>query len=634
MKFTLNKALSLVAVGVISALQGVQAASVYEIKNLDEVYSQDETAELIGTLRETRSGYGMAVNTNGESVAVAKGKKKLTVSEDDNNDGIIDIEDGIAPEERIVLSINDPIIANNFTFTAIVNDAVKPWLPVFDSINGTTPPDESSADNPETINSVDAYFYDINDMGVKVGSMTAEQQTVPYAGSTEDQEFWYYREFEERGFVKSIDGTETPLIPPYISYKKDDTTEAVNIGGYSVAVKVNPTGLVVGYVGSELTQDSQNRINSCIDGDRDDWPTDICIQNQQFPYDEFGNNYIKYQVRPYVWQLDGNGAVISEKKLPIEDELDANSNTIYVAQGLGVNASGVVAGRSDHKRPGKDYTSNDAFFWDFDSNGDYQAHAIPMNDDWYKSIGYDIDDNGIMVGSYQLYLDGYLRYKFFYVDTATSDLKIVTPNDFNDSISDRSSWPRDINNQGQVVGSIEITTEKETPRAKGGFLFDKNTNEFNDLNTLLTCESKGFTKNSEGVWTRIKVDIEDGSGKPLSYNRDIKVVEANSINEEGLIVGTAFVRKPEYQYDSEGDLVIGDNGLPIFALDGNGDPLTSYIPRMVVLESGSETVDDAWLTANNCIDDNEEPEDYERQGGASFAWLFALPLLWLRRRIK
>ena len=29
---------------------------------------------------------------------------------------------------------------------------------------------------------------------------------------------------------------------------------------------------------------------------------------------------------------------------------------------------------------------------------------------------------------------------------------------------------------------------------------------------------------------------------------------------------------------------------------------------------------------------NEEPDDYERKGAASFAWLFALPLLWFRRR--
>ena len=629
MKFTFNKALSLVAVGVISAVQGVQAASVYEIKNLDEVYSQDETAELIGTLKKTRSGYGMDVNANGESVALAKGKKKLSVSEEDNDDGVIDIEDGIAPEEKIKLSINEPIIANNFTFTAQKNDPAKPWLPVFDSVNGTTPPDESVEGEPDTINSVDTYYYAINDAGDKVGSMTAKQKTETYTGSTAGQTSWYYREFEQRGFVKSADGTETILTPPFTTYKKDESSEAVNIGGYSVAAQVNETDLVAGHVGTELSQDSKNRINNCITGNS--LPIDICIQEQQFPYNKYGDSYIKYQIRPYVWQLDDAGVVTSEQELPLEDT--PSGDTVFIAQGFGLNASGVVVGRSEHYRPGKDSPSSDAFFWAPDDDGNYQPTWIPMIEERDRSIAYDINDNNIVVGSYRQHISGYRRYKFFYFDINNPDVAIVTPNDFSTSLSDFSSWPRDINNKGQVVGSIEISNEKQTPRAKAGFLFDKVTSEFDDLNTLLTCESKGFIKNAEGAWIRAKVNIVDGSGKTLAYNRDIKVVEANGINEDGLIVGTAFVRKPEYKYDTKGKLLIGDNGLPIFALNGNGDPLTSYLPRMVVLESNSQTADNTWRTANNCVDQGNEDQNYERKGGASFAWLFVLPLLWLRRRI-
>ncbi|MBW8183987.1 DUF3466 family protein [Shewanella nanhaiensis] len=637
MKFTLDKALSLVAVGVIGALQGVQAAPVYEIKNLSEVYqSESDSAELIGTLKRTRNGYGMAVNADGKSVAVAKGKKKLSTSEEDD-DGVIDIEDGIAPEEKITFSIDKPIIANNFSFIASEFDTAKPWLPVFDSVNGTTDPSETDSEKPETINSVDVYYYGINDAGVKVGSMTSKEQTAPYTGTNEDQEFWYYREFEERGFAKNAAGTEVQLLPPCTMYEKDATCNntagdnKVNIGGYSVAAAINSANLVTGYVGTELSNDSENRIDACVDGET--YPTDVCVQIEQYP-DANGNRRIIYQRRAYVWQLDETGSSVTDSKL-LPLGFETTSDTVYIAQGLGLNASGVVAGRSHHKRPGYDNVSFDAFFWTPDgTDGAYQPHWVPLIEDRFQSIAYDINDSGMLVGSFRQYIEGYVRDKFFYFDTQNPEGEVVVPNDFYNALSDLGSKPKSVNNKGQVVGFIETTHEKDKPRPKAGFLFDKETTEFNNLNKILTCESKGFAKNADGAWVRNKVEVQDGTGVTLSYNQDIKVVEGNSINEDGVIVGTAFVRKPQYQYDTNGNLVIGDNGLPIFAVDGNGDPLTSFLPRMVVLQPGSGTADEAWLAANNCIDDNGEDDNYERKGAASFAWLFALPLLWLRRRFK
>lgn len=641
MKFTLDKALSLVAVGVIGALQGVHAAPVYEITNLDDIYKE---GDLIGTLQKTRNGYGMAINADGESVAVAKGRKKLTVSEDDDDDGIIDIEDGIAPEERITYSIDKPIIANNFSFIASEFDTAKPWLPVFDSVNGTTDPTLTDPEIPTTVNSVDVYYYAINDSGVKVGSMTAKERQEEYTGTNADQDFWYYRDFEERGFSKNKEGIQVQLTPPCTWYEKDtvcgniagapDDEDKVNIGGYSVAAAINSTNLVVGYVGTELSKDSKTRINSCITGDT--YPTDICIQRDQYP-DSNGFSNINYQIRANVWQLNVDGSEITDTKtLPLGFETTSESS--YTAQGLGINDSGIVAGRSHYKRPGNDdRISFDAFYWTPDGvDGAYQPHWVSMIDDKFQSIAYGINNNGILVGSYRQYIEGYVRDKFFYFDTSNTDSEIVTPNDFYNSISDLGSKPKDINNKGQVVGFIETTHEKDKPRPKSGFLFqwdeDTSKHEFSDLNKILTCESKGFIKNAEGAWTREEVEVTSG-GVLLKYKQDIKVVEANSINEDGVIVGTAFVRKPLYQLDSLGNLVI-ENGEPVFAIDGNGDPLTSYLPRMVVLQTGGGDADEAWLAANNCVDDNGEDEHYERKGAASFAWLFALPLLWFRRRFK
>ncbi|MEI6858189.1 MAG: DUF3466 family protein [Shewanella sp.] len=631
MKFKLDKALSLVAVGVIGTLQGAHAASVYEIKNLDDIYLQQdsESAALIGTLSGNRSGYGMAINADGESLGIAKGKKYLSVSEDD--DGVIDIEDGIAPEETIIFSIDTSIIANNFTFTSDKNDQTStPWLPTFISINGTTNPSLTDEDDSDTINSVDAYFFGINDSGTKVGSMSSEELTEPYEGTNEDQEFWYYRDFEKRGFVINADGVETALIPPFTEYVNDDGI--VNIGGYSVAVKVNSTGLVVGYAGTELSSNSEDYLDDCIENDT--YPLDICVQSLQFPYDDYDNSYIDYQIRGYVWQLNtANTAVISEAELPLGLTPDDDYTYIYTAQALGVNSEGTVVGRSYvYRDDDEDELAYDAAYWTKNSDNEYEYNWVEMIDDRYESIAYDINDHGILVGSYKQYLEGYTRDKFFYFDTnGTED--IVTPHDFSSSttISDLSSKPKDINNKGQVVGYIETTFDKEIARPKAGFLYDLDTDEFSNLNELLTCESKGFEE-VEGKWERRQVSIQDGTGKILTYNEDLLIVEANSINEDGIIVGTVSVRKPEYEFDLYGDLVIGDNGLPIFEVDGFGNPLTSYLPRMVVLEPIDIEVSDAWLSENDCVDDDDDDADYERLGAASFGWLFTLPLLWVRRR--
>lgn len=232
MKLKFDRAISLVAVGVITALQTAHAAPVYEIQNIQDY-------DLNGTLESTINGYGMFVNQQDKMVGISKGKKKLEV--DDETGGAIDIEDGIPPEQLVSYSINAPIIANNFTFSADGNGASGSWIPTFDSVFGTTHPKDTDEDQPETINSINAYYYGINNNGIKVGTYTAPEQKTEFTGerndSNQDQEYWYYREFEERGFLKTAEGTDIALVPPYTVYSKDDTD--VVVGGVSVAAAIN-----------------------------------------------------------------------------------------------------------------------------------------------------------------------------------------------------------------------------------------------------------------------------------------------------------------------------------------------------------------------------------------------------------
>jgi hypothetical protein len=624
MTLKFNKALSLVALGVLGAMGSVQAAPVYEIVNIEDF-------DLKGTLDTTRNGYAMAVNGTNELVGIAKGTKKLAV--EDIQGGIIDVVDGISPAVSITYSILTPIIANNFTFVAEENSTPSPWKPTFTSINGTTAPGSKDAANAVIVNSVDSYFYGINDAGTKVGAYTGKQKTVPYVGDATNQSVWYYRDFELRG-VAVINDAETPLLPPYTTYVRAANPSSsivettVELGGLSVASAVNGNSQVTGYVSTALADFSAERINTCIDaalvaGAVNPTPIDICVQSQQYPVNNTRN--IQYQTRAYVWQLDAANTVTGTE-LPLGLTPPEGSTLVYTAQGLGINEAGTVAGRSHvHRNGNTDLLYSDAAYWAKDSSGAYQYSWVKMADDVFNSIAYDINDTGMLVGSYSQYIQGYARSKFFYLDTNTPDAGIVTPDDFRVGLSDLSSKPKDINNKGQVVGYIETTFDKDKPRPKAGFLFDMNTKEFSNLNSLLTCESQGYAKDAAGNWVRNKVTITDNTGNELSYETDISVVEANSINEDGTIVGTAFISKPQYQVDSLGNPILDANGKALFALDGNGKPVTAFLPRMVVLKpTNSGAVCDLTKTVIE--------ENYERKGAASFAWLFALPLLWLRRR--
>lgn len=615
MKSKLDKALSLVALGVLGVLNSAHAAPVYEIVNIDNF-------DLLGTLEGTRNGYALSVNANDELVGISKGKKKLSTTDIEND--VIDFDDGISPSETITYSINSAIIANNFTFIAAQNGAAGAWLPTFDSINGTTAPKDTNADVPESINSVDSFYYGINDAGIKVGAMTAPEQKVEYTGTSENQDYWYYREYESRGVAKTATA-EIPLLPPYTQYVKDDKTALV--GGWSTASKVNNNNLVVGYASTAISSYGAERMNYCL-GTDNTLPLDVCIQAEQYP-NSVGARNVQYQIRSYIWKIE-NDAVVATTELPLGLTPASDNTLTFTAQALGVNNNDVVVGRSHVYRDGDtDRLRQDSAYWSKNAQGVYEYHWIPMrNDDIISSIAYDINDSGIVVGSYNSYIQGYRRDKFFYFDINTPETTFVTPKDFLAGVSDLSSKPKDINNKGQVVGSIEATYDKEKPRPKVGFLFDKTTEEFSDVNKLLTCESKGYEKGSDGNWTRHPIEVVDGSGKVLTYNSDIVVVENNSINEEGTIVGTAFIRKPSYQFDDDGNIVTNDAGLPLFELNGNGEPVTAYIPRMVVLKPSANGV------ACDVVDSTDDDANYERQGAASFAWLFALPLLWLRRRVR
>ncbi|MGL4473554.1 MAG: DUF3466 family protein [Shewanella sp.] len=632
MKLKLEVALSGVAIAVLSTIASVNAAPVYEIQNIidkTDKYNPAGYPDIDGSLTGTRNGYGTGVNANLEMVGLSQGRKKLSDG-DIEDGGILDEDNGIAPSEQIRYSILEPILANNFSFKAESNSSPAPWTPIFLKINGqTAKTDDENAPAPD--NSVDVSLFAIADDGVKVGSMSAPQKIEADKSDTTNKKFWYYRDYEERGVAVNPAGAEVPLLPPYTKYEKDG--KSAELGGRSIAADINATGLVAGYASTGISKFGAEQVDFCLSTNNTTLPVDICIQQNQFP-DLSGVRNIQYQMRASVWQLNADRTGLESPMVTLPLGLDpTGSDYVFIAQGLGINTDGTVVGRSHVYRYGNGKNlRDDAAYWTKNTDGTYKYNWVPVrDDDVFNSIATDINDDGILVGSFKSYIEGYVRDKFFYFDTNNPTTPIVIPNDFRPFTSDLSSKPKSINNKGEVVGYIETTYEKELPRPKEAFYYDMKANdgkgEFVNLNKQLTCESKGYSQ-TDGKWARHPIVVKDGTGKELSYSADFKLVDAVSINDEGVIVGTVFVRKPKYQFDAKGELVLGSNGLPLFVLNGYGEPVTSYLPRSVVLTPAAGGV------ACTEVDDNGTDVPYERKGGAMIWALALLPLLWLRRKFS
>ncbi|HSG53147.1 MAG TPA: DUF3466 family protein, partial [Rheinheimera sp.] len=140
-----------------------------------------------------------------------------------------------------------------------------------------------------------------------------------------------------------------------------------------------------------------------------------------------------------------------------------------------------------------------------------------------------------------------------------------------------------INDNNKVVGRGEVIIGGTTTRRQHGFIYDIASDDFSDLNNLISCNS--------------------------TYT----IVDAIDINNSGVVLATAIVSKE--QRDVYGNVL----------LDNTGNPVMAEVAVAVKLEP----------VANGEIEDcSTEETDYERQGGSvGFGLLSLSALLWWRRRV-
>jgi hypothetical protein len=406
--------------------------------------------------------------------------------------------------------------------------------------------------NNETLNG-------INNNSIAVGAASAPYAPSSFTYTNDDEEEvtyrYFAREFKKRAVV--FNGTDTSFIEPVDA----------SYGGVSGAYDISNSGYVAGYESVDVFEEFQTLIDDNCDGSLQ--PVDVCAWG-------YSVNENIFEIRPVIWELDADLQVINQTRYDIAFEPNEEQQDNYSAYPTSVNDSGIAVGFGDV--PLEISTTSTANFPLIFQNGETKQ-IIQEQDEYFGGFAFDINNSNVVVGKL-IKRVGFNSFEdvIFTYDIDTSELS--TPTIF---YKNSQGSANAINDNGLVVGEAEYEVTSAITRRKHGFVYDIHSNEFSDLNDLVSCNS--------------------------GYD----IVEVRDINNNDQIFANAM--KKVDKLDALGNPT----------LDSNGDVEQEYVMVAVMLDP----VEGGQI--DECIDPNDQP--YERKGlSHSLLSILGLSFLVVMRR--
>lgn len=415
------------------------------------------------------------------------------------------------------------------------------------------------------------------------------------------------RDFVRRGFVLDASDNLISLTAPFETK-----------GGFSSAYKMREVTfsnglsktLIIGNASQSLPRGTDDNYRHCYRSNQED---DIYDLNELIYCPGF-------DTQAWAWEYDAGKNALTGTALATEwldkNKTNRGRESTYSAAAFDINKQGIAVGLSTFEfRNDRDGARQRAIIMTPSADGVYAKpteitqvyNSIDDQEDtlyntWAKTIS---DDNKVMGNREFAYIKGRNKpIEMFIFDNELKtikfpflDKKILSTKQRLEGASaakdGANSQGYDMNNNGWVVGKADAYNQNDpvvsgSPRIQSAFLYDNNSGNSWFLDDLL-C-----TVNDDGVVTH-----------PL-----IRLENATAINDAGVIVAEG------YQYSSAENYKYLIDAKPILlklsadlTLDPNNSP-------------------NCWESDLLKVTDNT----YERSGGASFwLWLFALPVLLLRR---
>lgn len=400
--------------------------------------------------------------------------------------------------------------------------------------------------------------FGINNSSAIVGVSSDPFYKVDYRNESGIDLTFVVNDFNNRGFLE-INNQIIEILPP-----------DVTAGGVSQALDINNSFEVTGFATTEVTEGFESLVEACEDDQlRGDLPFESCFRTILS-----GGIEANFQRRAMIWQFDASGNLVDERELGLLLTPPPGDETLFASRAVAINDNGVAVGSSqDYVVDGNTFTRNYAAVYDGD-----QVHGFTNKQEYITSVALDINNDNIVVGSMNLFINGTERSKFYYYDY---DAEVLTfPDDFFES---SASVARAINNNGKVVGEGQVDTDLIGSRRSEAFLYDIDEDSFQNVNDLLSCDT------------------------PYT------IVQANDINDNDEISATAVIFRERKNIIGEIDL--NDQGNVI--REG-----MSVAVKLVPILGGE--IDDCRL----------EPDTLERKSGSTSIWtlLLLMPFLLMNRQ--
>lgn len=561
----------------------------------------------VGEVPELKSTYASAINDAGDSVF--NGAIKISERQTGSTTAVtryeyfnfpirldtidFDNEDiqAFFTDEQLADVLNGNIDADIQNILFAINSVNQPSQPIGNAIgylrSGNAEPQNIILTDSTLTRGNSEYLYGLNAAGVAVGTATSPftlQDFTPAATDDtpepETVQYWV-PDLPYQSAFAVIAGQSTPLLPPYQEYG----------GGASSANNINDNGLVAGYGSIGLTEETIATLEELCDGEEQ--PLNTCFYNYHIGRlpdpDAYGQliTSFGYTQRGLLWQLNGDTVsaptvlgFLGDKNSQEAHNREGFRAINYYSQATDANNAGVAVGVSLYSDSDRVAVTTDQIYRNEHATLFVESEALPMvdPDEWIRSKAVAINNNDIAVGYAYKTINSATRSKLFYYDYPSDKTTFVTG-----FFSSSSTLPKAINDSNQVVGSAEVIIGGTTTRRSHGFIYDIEADTFQDLNTLVACDT------------------------PYT------IVDARDINSSGVILATAIVSREAR--DVMGEVIV----------DAQGNPEMEEVATTVKLQPIA----------------NGEPEscsaeqiEYERKGGsAGFgALLFGLALIYWRRR--
>jgi len=423
-----------------------------------------------------------------------------------------------------------------------------------------------------------------------VGDSTGLVVLDPYEDEDGETVNYTYPESAQQAFVQA--SGETKVLPAV------DTTA----GGFSSARAINANLQVAGFSTVSFRDDVADAVETCADeetrGDRSEGRCLYTVYNGEFAVPRISSYFINStsaylpsfvllsEVNATIWQIDVNGDVISTETYPLLFEPDEDNTLHHFTYAYDINNQGIAVGegltgnRISITRPNsRGRTESERVATVF---RDGETIELLPREENIISQAIAINDENWVTGAVLRSQSDIARSRLFVYNLDTQEQHY--PDGF---FVSAGVTPNAINNNNIVVGKADVVATSETLRETAAFMYNIDTEEFIDLNDLVSCDNP------------------------------YELIEAVDINDNNEIIANARI-KATNKYVTGNDVI-------------NSDGETEEIDTIVAVKLSP--------LANGSIEECEIPEDeqpYERKG-ASTGWLAFFGLfagVFMRRRLK